>query len=229
MELGGNAPFLVFDDADLDAAVAGAMVAKFRNVGQACTAANRFFVHASLAEEFTDKVTAAVQELTVGDGTDPTVTVGPLINDRAVANTAKLVADARARGARVRCGGTPLDRPGSFYAPTVVDRVPVEADLMRTEIFGPVMAITTFETEEEAITAANSTEYGLVAYAYTRDLARAHRLIERLETGMLGINAGVVSNAAAPFGGLKNSGLGREGGIEGIAEYLSSTYTLVAR
>jgi succinate-semialdehyde dehydrogenase/glutarate-semialdehyde dehydrogenase len=229
MELGGNAPFIVFDDADVDAAVAGAMVAKFRNVGQACTAANRFLVHSSVCEEFARKVTEAVGSLVVGDGTDPATTVGPMISSRAVANTDQFVADARARGARVLRGGAPIDGPGYFYAPTVLDRVPIESDLMRNEIFGPVLAITTFETEEEAIQVANSTEYGLVSYAFTRDLARTHRLIERLETGMLGINTGVVSNAAAPFGGLKNSGLGREGGIEGIAEYLSTTYTLVSR
>jgi succinate-semialdehyde dehydrogenase/glutarate-semialdehyde dehydrogenase len=229
MELGGNAPFIVFDDADVDAAVAGAMVAKFRNVGQACTAANRFLVHSSVCEEFARKVTEAVGSLVVGDGTDPGTTVGPMISSRAVANTDQLVADARARGARVLRGGGPIDCPGYFYAPTVLDRVPIESDLMRNEIFGPVLAITTFDTEEEAIQVANSTEYGLVSYAFTRDLARTHRLIERLETGMLGINTGVVSNAAAPFGGLKNSGLGREGGIEGIAEYLSTTYTLVSR
>lgn len=229
MELGGNAPFLVFEDADLDAAVAGAMVAKFRNVGQACTAANRFIVHSSLAEEFADRVTAEVEALTVGTGTDPEVVIGPLITHRAVETTTRLVADARRRGARVRVGGGPLDRDGSFFAPTVLDQVPVDADLMRQEIFGPVLAITTFDTVDQAVAAANSTEYGLVAYAYTRDLDLAHRLIERLETGMLGINTGVVSNAAAPFGGLKSSGLGREGGVEGIAEYLSSTYTMIAR
>jgi succinate-semialdehyde dehydrogenase/glutarate-semialdehyde dehydrogenase len=229
MELGGNAPFLVFEDADLDAAVAGAMVAKFRNVGQACTAANRFFVHASVAEQFVDRVTAAVEQLKVGVGTTPDVTIGPLISDRAVQNTQELVTEARARGARVRAGGSAVERPGSFFSPAVVDQVPTEAAPMREEIFGPVMAISTFETEDEAVRAANSTEYGLVAYAYTRDLARTHRLIDRLETGMIGINTGVVSNAAAPFGGLKSSGLGREGGVEGIHEYLSTTYTLVSR
>lgn len=229
MELGGNAPFLVFEDADLDAAVEGAMIAKFRNVGQACTAANRFFVHSSLAERFTTQVVAAVEALKVGAGTVPGVSIGPLISDRAVENTEKLLADARTRGARIRAGGSPVEGPGSFFAPTVVDKVPVDSELMRNEIFGPVLAISTFDTEDEAVAAANSTEYGLVAYAYTRDIKRAHRLINRLETGMLGINTGVVSNAAAPFGGLKNSGLGREGGVEGIAEYLSSTYTLVSR
>ena len=229
MELGGNAPFLVFEDADLDAAVEGAMIAKFRNVGQACTAANRFFVHSSLAERFTTQVVAAVEALKVGAGTVPGVSIGPLISDRAVENTEKLLADARTRGARIRADGSPVEGPGSFFAPTVVDKVPVDSELMRTEIFGPVLAIGTFDTEDEAVAAANSTEYGLVAYAYTRDIKRAHRLINRLETGMLGINTGVVSNAAAPFGGLKNSGLGREGGVEGIAEYLSSTYTLVSR
>jgi succinate-semialdehyde dehydrogenase/glutarate-semialdehyde dehydrogenase len=229
MELGGNAPFLVFEDADLDAAVDGALLAKFRNVGQACTAANRFFVHSSLAEEFTRRVTAAVKKMQVGQGTNPDVVVGPLISARAVSNTQALVDDALRRGARVTCGGAPIPGPGSFYAPTVVDKVPPDSALMTTEIFGPVLAVTTFDSEDDAVRYANSTEYGLVAYAYTRDLARAHRLIDRLETGMLGINTGVVSNAAAPFGGLKNSGLGREGGTEGISEYLATTYTLIPR
>ncbi|WP_037144292.1 NAD-dependent succinate-semialdehyde dehydrogenase [Rhodococcoides fascians] len=229
MELGGNAPFLVFGDADLDAAVAGALVAKFRNVGQACTAANRFFVHSSLVDSFVERVTAAVEAMTVGAGNSPGVTIGPLISNRAAANVARMVADAQARGARLRTGGTRVDRPGFFYAPTVLDHVPADSEVMQQEIFGPVMAVTSFETEDEAVEAANNTEYGLVAYAYTRDLALAHRLIDRLETGMLGLNTGVVSNAAAPFGGLKSSGLGREGGVEGIAEYLSSTYALIAR
>jgi succinate-semialdehyde dehydrogenase/glutarate-semialdehyde dehydrogenase len=229
MELGGNAPFLVFEDADIDAAVAGALVAKFRNVGQACTAANRFFVHASLADAFARRVTDEVAAMKIGSGSEPGVTIGPLIDGRAVDNNQRLVDDARRHGARVRCGGHPIPGPGTFYPPTVLDRVPADSELMRTEIFGPVLAITTFETEDEAVAAANATEYGLVAYAYTRDFARGHRLVDRLEAGMVGLNTGVVSNAAAPFGGIKNSGLGREGGAEGIAEYLSTTYALVAR
>jgi succinate-semialdehyde dehydrogenase/glutarate-semialdehyde dehydrogenase len=229
MELGGNAPFLVFDDADLDAAVAGALLAKFRNVGQACTAANRFIVHSSVAPEFARRVTEAVGQLRTGHGAQDGVDVGPLINDRAVAATGRLVDDARGRGARVLCGGQALPGPGSFFAPTVLDQVPVDSALMHTEIFGPVLAITTFDTDQQAVELANATEYGLVAYAYTRDLQRAHQLIEQLETGMLGLNSGAVSNAAAPFGGLKSSGLGREGGREGIAEYLATTYALVSR
>jgi succinate-semialdehyde dehydrogenase/glutarate-semialdehyde dehydrogenase len=229
MELGGNAPFLVFEDADLDAAVEGALVAKFRNVGQACTAANRFFIHSSLSEEFTRRVVAAVEQMRVGAGTDPQAEIGPLISGAAVRNTQGLIDDALERGARIRCGGNPIAGPGSFYPPTVLDRVPSDSKVMTTEIFGPVLTVSTFENEDEAVRLANGTEYGLVAYAYTRDLARAHRLIDRLETGMLGINTGIVSNAAAPFGGLKSSGLGREGGAEGISEYLSTTYTLIPK
>lgn len=226
MELGGNAPFLVFADADLDAAVAGALTAKFRNIGQACTAANRFFVHASLVEEFTARVTEAVAAFETGAGTQPGVTIGPLIDSRAVAKSEELVADAVARGATVRTGGHAVDGPGSFFEATVLADVPADAALMREEIFGPVLAITTFESEDEAVRLANDTEYGLVSYVYTRDLARAQRMIERLATGMMGLNVGVVSNAAAPFGGWKESGLGREGGPEGIREYLQTKYTL---
>ncbi len=226
MELGGNAPFLVFPDADLDAAVEGALRAKFRNIGQACTAANRFFVHRSLAEEFTARVTAAVANYATGPGIRTGVTIGPLIEPRAVAKTGELVADAVARGATLRVGGHALEGAGSFFEATVVADVPAEAALMREEIFGPVLAITTFETEDEAVRLANATEYGLVSYVYTRDLARGQRLIERLATGMMGLNVGVVSNAAAPFGGWKQSGLGREGGLEGIREYLQTKYTL---
>jgi len=227
MELGGNAPFLVFADADLDQAVEGAMMAKFRNIGQACTAANRFIVEASVADEFARRVTARVAAMKIGRGTENGVQIGPLIDEAAVAKAEELVADAVARGASVATGGHRLDGPGTFFEPTVVTKVAPGSAMLTEEIFGPVLGITTFETEDEAIRLANDTEYGLVSYAYTRDLARGHRLIERLETGMMGLNAGVVSNAAAPFGGVKHSGVGREGGFEGIHEYLSTKYTLL--
>ncbi|HEU5485123.1 MAG TPA: NAD-dependent succinate-semialdehyde dehydrogenase [Microlunatus sp.] len=227
MELGGNAPFLIFDDADLDAAVEGALTAKFRNIGQACTAANRFLVHASVAEEFLSRVTERVQSMIIGSGLDDGVTIGPLIDDKAVHSTEALVADAVDRGARLTTGGERLDRPGYFFAPTVLADVQPGTRLLEEEIFGPVLGVTTFETEEQAVAAANDTEYGLVSYAYTRDLGRAHRLIDSLDTGMMGLNTGLVSNAAAPFGGVKASGLGREGAQEGIAEYLETKYTLI--
>lgn len=227
MELGGNAPFLVFQDADLEAAVEGAMTAKFRNIGQACTAANRFLVHRDVAEEFAARLAGRTRELRVGRGTEPDVKIGPLIDDTALQGVAELVSDARERGARVLTGGDPIEGAGSFFAPTVVTDVPESARLVREEIFGPVLAIRVFDDEDEAVELANATEYGLAAYAYTRDLARAHRLIERLETGMLGVNTGLVSNAAAPFGGVKQSGLGREGSFEGIDEYLETTYALL--
>ncbi|ROQ03244.1 succinate-semialdehyde dehydrogenase/glutarate-semialdehyde dehydrogenase [Rathayibacter sp. PhB93] len=226
MELGGNAPFVVFEDADLDRAVEGAMLAKFRNVGQACTAANRFFVHESIAEEFAARVTERVRALTVGRGTDSGVTIGPLIDDRAVEKASSLVRDAVERGAEVRVGGHGIDGAGHFYEPTVLAGVAAGSEILRTEIFGPVLAIVPFRDEDEAVALANDTEFGLVSYVFTRDLARGQRMIERLATGMMGLNVGVVSNAAAPFGGVKQSGLGREGGLEGIHEYLSTKYTL---
>jgi len=226
MELGGNAPFLVFEDADLSAAVDGAMAAKFRNIGQACTAANRFIVHESVAEEFARLVTERVTDMKVGRGTEDGVTIGPLINAGAVAKADELVQDAVARGATVLTGGTVLDRDGTFYAPTVVSGVAAGSDILREEIFGPVLSIITFTDEADAVAKANDTEYGLVSYAYTRDLARGQRLIETLQTGMMGLNVGVVSNAAAPFGGVKSSGIGREGGFEGIHEYLETKYVL---
>ena len=227
MELGGNAPFLIFADADLDAAVDGAMTAKFRNIGQACTAANRFIVHASVADEFVARVTARVEKMTVGSGLTEGVTIGPLIDAKAVDSTDAMVADALDHGARLTTGGERIAGPGYFYEPTVLRDVQPGSRLLREEIFGPVLGVTTFETDDEAVAAANDTEYGLVSYAYTTDLARAHRLIDQLETGMMGLNTGLVSNAAAPFGGVKASGLGREGGQEGIAEYLESKYTLI--
>ncbi|GAA2026900.1 NAD-dependent succinate-semialdehyde dehydrogenase [Agromyces tropicus] len=228
MELGGNAPFVVFDDADLDKAVEGALVAKFRNVGQACTAANRFIVHRSVADEFARRVTQRVEEFKVGRGTEEGVVIGPLIDDRAVAKASQLVRDAVTRGATVTTGGSAIDGPGTFYQPTVVTGVQPGSEILREEIFGPVLAIIPFDTEDEAMRIANDTEYGLVSYVFTESLSRGQRMIERLETGMMGLNAGVVSNAAAPFGGWKSSGLGREGGFEGIHEYLQTKYTLTA-
>ena len=226
MELGGNAPFIVFEDADLDAAVEGALLAKFRNIGEACTSANRFIIQASIAEEFASRVTHAVAAFKVGRGTEEGVRIGPLINQAAVDKASALVDDAVARGATVLTGGTAIDGPGTFYAPTVVAGVVPGSDILRDEIFGPVLAIATFTDEADAVSKANDTEYGLVSYVFTRDLARGQRMIDALETGMMGLNTGVVSNAAAPFGGVKQSGLGREGGSIGINEYLETKYTL---
>lgn len=226
MELGGNAPFVVFEDADLDEAVEGAIAAKFRNIGQACTAANRFLVHSSLAEEFATRITERVQGFTVGRGTEDGVTIGPLIDADAVEKVSALVKDAVDRGAVLATGGRAVDGPGTFFQATVLTDVVPGSELLREEIFGPVLAIVPFDTEDEAVALANDTEYGLVSYVFTQDLAQGQRMIERLETGMMGLNIGVVSNAAAPFGGWKMSGLGREGGVEGIHEYLQSKYTL---
>jgi succinate-semialdehyde dehydrogenase/glutarate-semialdehyde dehydrogenase len=228
MELGGNAPFLVFEDADLDAAVEGALTAKMRNVGEACTAANRFHVHESVAEEFSRRLAERMGALRVGRGTEADTDVGPLIDDRQRAIVTELVGDAAERGARVLTGGHALDGPGYFYAPTVLAGVPADARVLAEEIFGPVAPVATFATEDEAVSAANRTSYGLVAYLYTRDLARALRVAERLESGMVGLNQGIVSNPAAPFGGVKQSGFGREGGFEGIDEYLETKYVAVA-
>ncbi len=224
MELGGNAPFLVFEDADVDAAVDGAMLAKMRNIGEACTSANRFLVHADVAEEFADKLTERMAGLVVGRGQDEGVDVGPLIGPDAVDSVAGLVDDAVRAGATLRCGGERGDGPGYFYSPTVLTDVPAEARITREEIFGPVAAIATFTDEDEAVARANDTEYGLSSYLYTRDLSRALRVSARLEHGMVGVNSGIVSNPAAPFGGVKASGFGREGGFEGIEEYLETTY-----
>ena len=224
MELGGNAPFLVFEDADLDAAVEGAMIAKMRNIGEACTAANRFHVAESVAEEFASKLAERMGAMKIGRGTDPDVTVGPLIDDSQRSKVAELVDDARGKGAKVLCGGEALDGPGYFYPPTVLADVPEGARLLKEEIFGPVAPIKGFRSEDEALAAANDTEFGLVAYVYTSDLKRAFRVIEGLETGMVGLNQGMVSNASAPFGGVKQSGVGREGGSEGIEEYLETKY-----
>ncbi|WP_223694449.1 NAD-dependent succinate-semialdehyde dehydrogenase [Leifsonia poae] len=226
MELGGNAPFIVFDDADLDKAVEGALLAKFRNIGEACTAANRFIVHESVADEFAARVAERVKGMRLGRGTDDGVTIGPLINQEAVDKVAALLDDAVARGASVLTGGSRVHRAGTFFEPTVVTDVRPGSDILREEIFGPVLSIVRFADEDEAVRVANDTEFGLVSYVFTRDLARGQRMIDRLQTGMMGLNVGVVSNAAAPFGGVKQSGLGREGGLEGIHEYLSTKYTL---
>jgi succinate-semialdehyde dehydrogenase/glutarate-semialdehyde dehydrogenase len=228
MELGGNAPFLVFPDADLDAAVDGAMVAKMRNIGEACTAANRFLVHSSVAEEFTVRLAERMSALRLGHGVDDGVQVGPLIDAAARNKVASLVADAVDRGARVVVGGDGPDGAGYFYRPTVLADVPASATMAHTEIFGPVAPVTTFTEDHEAVAMANDTEYGLVAYLYTRDLDRAFRTAERLETGMVGLNQGLVSNPAAPFGGVKASGIGREGGKVGIDEFLETKYVAMA-
>jgi succinate-semialdehyde dehydrogenase / glutarate-semialdehyde dehydrogenase len=227
MELGGNAPFLVFEDADLDAAVEGAMVAKMRNMGEACTSANRFLVHADVAEQFAKRLGERMGALTVGRGQTEGVDVGPLIEEKAVESVHQLVTDAVHDGATVVTGGTAPDGPGFFYNPTVLLGVHPESEINSHEIFGPVAPITTFTTEEEAVERANATEYGLSSYVYTRDLARTIRLAESLDYGMVGVNTGLVSNPAAPFGGVKSSGFGREGGFEGIEEYLDTTYVAI--
>jgi succinate-semialdehyde dehydrogenase/glutarate-semialdehyde dehydrogenase len=224
MELGGNAPFLIFEDADIDAAVEGAMLAKMRNIGEACTAANRFHVAAPAAEAFTEKLAQRMSALRMGRGTEDGVQVGPLINNDAREKVDELVGDALQRGARAVVGARPGDGRGYFYAPTVLADVPGDARVLKEEIFGPVAPVATFDSEEAAVAAANDTEYGLVAYVYTRDLKRAFRVVEGLETGMVGLNQGIVSNPAAPFGGVKASGFGREGGREGIDEYLEIKY-----
>lgn len=225
MELGGNAPFIVFGDADVDLAVHAAMAAKMRNGGQACTAANRFYVANEIKEEFTSKLTAKIAGLTVGAGLDDRVDVGPLINGRQLHAVTALVEDAVARGARVRTGGRALDCSGYFFAPTVLDQIPVDADLWSQEIFGPIAPVTGFDTEDEAITTANATQFGLAAYFFTQDINRVKRVAAALDTGMVAVNRGVLSDAAAPFGGIKESGFGREGGAEGIGEYLRIKYT----
>jgi len=224
MELGGNAPFVVFEDADLDAALEGAMIAKMRNIGEACTAANRFHVHESLADAFASGLAERMGAMRIGRGSEEGVEVGPLIDAEQLGKVAELVDDATARGARVLCGGERVEGAGHFYQPTVLTGVPADARMLREEIFGPVAPIVPFSSEEGALAAANDTQFGLVAYLYTRDLARALRVSERLETGMVGLNQGLVSDAGAPFGGIKHSGFGREGGHEGIDEYLEVKY-----
>ena len=224
MELGGNAPFIVFEDADVDAAVDGAMIAKMRNMGEACTAANRFLVHAKVQEEFSKKLTERMQALKLGNGLDDGVAVGPLINQEGRDKVVALVEDAVKRGARVLTGGKPPNGKGYFYPPTVLVDVPDGAKMLDDEIFGPVAAIQSFTSEEEAIRRANDTIYGLVAYLYTRDLGRGMRISEQLECGMVGLNRGLVSDPAAPFGGMKQSGIGREGAHEGLMEFLQTQY-----
>jgi succinate-semialdehyde dehydrogenase/glutarate-semialdehyde dehydrogenase len=227
MELGGNAPFIVFGDADPDAALEGALIAKMRNIGEACTAANRFYVAEPLVEQFAQGMAERMGAMNVGRGTEDGVQVGPLIDEDQLSKVDDLVQDALQKGARKLIGGERLDRPGHFYAPTVLADIPDDARLLKEEIFGPVAAIRAFGSDEEAIAQANDTEYGLVAYMYTRDLSRATRAMEQLEYGMVGVNQGMVSNPAAPFGGIKHSGVGREGGYEGIQEYLETKYCAV--
>jgi len=228
MELGGNAPFLVFDDADVDDAVAGALTAKMRNIGEACTAANRFHVAGAVAEEFSEKLAEKMGRMKVARGTEDGAQVGPLIDEDQRSKVRELVDDAVGKGAQALVGGHDVDGAGYFYEPTVLGGVPGEADLRQEEIFGPVAPVFSFDSEEEAIAQANDTEYGLVSYVFTRDIKRALRVCEELETGMVGLNQGMVSNASAPFGGVKQSGFGREGGYEGIEEYLETKYVAVS-
>ena len=227
MELGGNAPFIVFDDADLDAAIEGAMVAKMRNGGEACTAANRFYVQSGIADAFSRRLAARMGAMKVGPGYAADTQCGPLVNKAALVRIAGLVDDAVAQGARVLAGGKAIERDGFYYPPTVLADVPADAAIVADEIFGPVAPIMTFETEAEAIAAANATEYGLIAYVYTRDLARGLRVSERIESGMVGLNRGLASDPAAPFGGVKQSGLGREGSHHGILEFCETRYIAV--
>ncbi|HZO60602.1 MAG TPA: NAD-dependent succinate-semialdehyde dehydrogenase [Solirubrobacterales bacterium] len=228
MELGGNAPFLVFEDADLDAAIDGAMIAKMRNIGEACTAANRFYVAAPIAQEFAERLADRMRALKVGRGTEDGIDVGPLVNDDQLSKVEELVQDALGKGAKPLVGAERMDLGGYFYAPTVLSDIPDGARLLKEEIFGPVAPVKGFADEQQAIRWANDTEFGLVAYLYTRDLGRAMRVMEKLEYGMVGLNQGMVSNPAAPFGGIKHSGVGREGGYEGIEEYLETKYCAVS-
>jgi len=224
MELGGNAPFIVFDDADLDVAIDGAMVAKMRNGGEACTAANRFYVQRGIMDRFAARLAERMGSLSVGIGYEEATQCGPVINKDAVERIAGLVSDAEARGAKVLVGGKALDRPGYYYPPTVLRDVTADATITREEIFGPIAALTVFDTEDEVIAAANSSEYGLISYVFTSDLSRGLRVCEKMECGMVGLNRGVVSDPAAPFGGTKQSGLGREGAHDGILEFCETKY-----
>ena len=229
MELGGNAPFVVFDDADVDAAVEGAILAKMRNGGEACTAANRFHVANAVREEFTEKLVKRMSEFTLGNGLDSSSSLGPLINADQREKVEELVDDAVSKGATVAIGGKTPDGPGHFYPATVLTEVPLDARILREEVFGPVAPIVGFDTEEDGVAAANDTEYGLAAYIYTQSLDRALRVSEAIESGMVGVNRGVISDAAAPFGGVKESGFGREGGFEGIEEYLDIKYIALTK
>src|ERR1700716_4218828 len=227
MELGGNAPFIVFEDADLDAAIEGAMIAKMRNMGEACTSANRFYVQEKVHDEFAKKLTAKMAGLKVGNGLDDGVAVGPLVNADAKKKVIELVDDAVGRGAKILTGGKSPAGPGHFYPPTVLDAVADSATLLHEEIFGPVAAIQTFKSDDEVVRRANDTEYGLIAYLYTKDLSRGMRVSEQLDFGMIGLNRGLVSDPAAPFGGMKQSGIGREGAHEGLMEFLETQYVSV--
>ena len=228
MELGGNAPFIVLADANIEKAVDGAMKAKMRNMGEACTAANRFFVHRSVIGEFSEKFAKKISELRVGDGALAGTEVGPLIEQKGLDKVESLVADAVSKGARILTGGSRPDGPGYFYTPTVLTDVSIDSELMSTEIFGPVAAITPFDSEDEVLRLANDTEWGLVGYVFTENMEKALRFSAELEVGMVGLNTGLVSNPAAPFGGIKQSGLGREGGKIGIEEFLEYKYTAIA-
>jgi succinate-semialdehyde dehydrogenase / glutarate-semialdehyde dehydrogenase len=227
MELGGNAPFIVCKDADLNAALDGAMLAKMRNSGEACTAANRFYVHKDLYKGFTDGIVKRMSEIKLGEATDPESTLGPMVNEKAVIKIGELVDDAVAKGGKLLLGGQRLNRPGSYYPPTVVVDVPDNADMIKEEIFGPVVSLQSFDDEAEAIRKANDTEYGLAAYVYTQDLKRGFQICEKIEAGMIGLNRGIMSDPAAPFGGVKQSGLGREGAQEGMKEFQETQYVSV--
>ena len=227
MELGGNAPLIVFDDADLDTAIEGAMVAKMRNAGEACTAANRLYVQSGIYDRFVAALTARMEGLTVGPGTDPATECGPMITAKATDKIDTLVKDAVSRGAKVLCGGAKPAGTGFFYPPTVLTDVSADADMAHEEIFGPVAAITRFETEDEVIAKANNTEYGLAAYVFTKDIGRGLKVSRRVEAGMVALNRGLVSDPAAPFGGMKQSGLGREGGSHGVLEFTEPQYIAV--
>jgi succinate-semialdehyde dehydrogenase/glutarate-semialdehyde dehydrogenase len=227
MELGGNAPFIVFNDADIDSAVQGALVSKYRNSGQTCVCSNRLLVQASVAEEFTQKLIAETSKLTLGDGLEDGVDLGPLVNSRAVHDVDALVQDTVNAGAQVALGGSPSERGGNFYAPTILTGVTPDMAVFRNEIFGPVAPITVFDTEAEAIALANDTEFGLASYFYTRDIGRVWRVSEALEYGIVGVNEGIISNEMAPFGGVKESGSGREGSKYGIEDYLEIKYVLM--
>jgi succinate-semialdehyde dehydrogenase/glutarate-semialdehyde dehydrogenase len=228
MELGGNAPFIVFEDADIDAAIDGAMIAKMRNMGEACTAANRFYVHEKVQDEFTTKLTAKMAGLKMGNGLDDGVALGPLVNQEGLDKVVELVDDAVSKGAKILTGGKKPEGTGYFYPATVLSNVSNDAKMLNEEIFGPVASLQTFKDEAEVIKRANDTEYGLVAYLYTKDLGRGMRVSEKLDFGMIGLNRGLVSDPAAPFGGMKQSGVGREGAHEGLKEFLETQYISVS-